>query len=662
MSLPKTTKETFRDFTDLEKYPVVENLPEHFGTAYPNFVRFLEIYYEYLETTTADQYLRDLNFKREVVSAGDSLLRFFSQELLLGRDYFDKLIDKQTAIQTSNLLYRSKGTHYSIQQFFRIFFGFDVEVRYGKEEVFNVGDPKIETLKYTGEIKDGNLFPGNRLRFTFTDGETTVWAGKKLPERTLRDADYVLDGYSELDADDDYDNDYVTPFEEILQFNIFKQLRQDIDYTVDFDTRTIVFLKTDDPIDPSDPWISYLAENAELAEDMPVRVVTNRNLPAGSFLGYEKSEKKITDNGYYQLFSLLIRTPISSKRWKEAYKDFVHPGGMYLASEVAIEEDVTGILADQPAASTEAYALSVRDVSSIEENVLAQLTELNIVERDTGKTVGYAQSGFVTNDRTPYSDVDSGGLDSAGAPVYAEERFDSDGAPEVYRSRLNDIKILSERGFTMEDLDTQYQRMDRIDEIEARTWDNVEADFSNTINTIDENRWLGTTGNILCLDSDGQAQNILGPVLDFAAEVPGCPGYHFNIFGAFDGPAGEGGPLKGYSSTGENFHIVDGVASRKYTAYRDERVWGTTDGNNFSDPFNADSSIGFPGDADYANPFQYSIVNGVASNIVLYFLSGYLVDSGGIGPGDSDDYMVAFAKTDDSFGNQTLVRIPADSA
>ena len=662
MSLPKTTKETFRDFTDLEKYPVVENLPEHFGTAYPNFVRFLEIYYEYLETTTPDQYLRDLNFKRELVSAGDSLLRFFSQELLLGRDYFDKLIDKQTAIQTSNLLYRSKGSHYSIQQFFRIFFGFDVDVRYGKEEVFNIGDPKIETLKYTGELKeDGNLFPGNRIRFTFSDGETSVWAGRKLPEVSFIEAIYVNEDYMEFDNDADPDNNYAEEVERVEKFNIYRQLRQDIDYTIDYDDRTITFLVTDDPVDPEDPWITYLAANAEIADEMPVRVITNRNSPAGTFIGFEKSEKKITDNGYYQLFSLLIRSPISSKRWKEAYKDFVHPAGMFLASEVAVEEDVLNIFADQPDMSTEAYALNVSAISSIEENVLAQLTELNIVERDTGKTVGYAQSGFVTNDRTPYSDVDSGGIDSAGAPVYAEERFDSDGAPEVYRSRLNDIKVLSQRGFTMEELDTQYQRMDRIDEIEARTWDNVEADFSNTINTIDENRWVGKVGNILCLDSDGNAQNVLGPVLDFAAEVPGCPGYHFNIFGAFDGPGGEGGPLQGYSSTGQNFHLVDGVASRKYTAYRDERVWGTTVGNNFSDPFNADSSIGFPGDADFANPFQYSIVNGVASNVILYFLSGYLVDSGGIGPGDSEDYMGAFIKFDDSFGVQQLIQLP-DSA
>ena len=587
----------------------------------------------------------------------DSSLR----NLLLGRDYFDKFIDKKTAIQTSNLLYRSKGTDYSIQQFFRVFFGFDVDIRYGRDEVFEVGDPRLETLEYVGEVKDGNLFPGSRVRFTYDDGDTEVWAGRQLPEVSFIEAIYVNEDYMEFDNDADPDNNYAEEVERVEKYNIFRQLRQDIDYTIDYDTRSVDFLVTDDPVDADDPWISYLAANAEIAEDMPLRVITKRNFPSGSFLGAERSDKKIMDNGYYQLYSLLIRTPISVKKWREAYKDFVHPGGMYLGAEVAIEEDVPVLSATQPNTIIGIEAIDVSAIAEIEQRVALTLTELNIVERDTGKTVGYTQSGFVTNDRTPYSDVDSGGIDSAGAPVYAEERFDSDGAPEVYRSRINDPKNLSARGFTMEDLATQYQRMDRIDDIEARTWDNVEADFSNTINTIDENRWLGTTGNILCLDSDGNAQNILGPVLDFAAEVPGCPGYHFNLFAAFDGPGGEGGPLQGYSSTGENFHLVDGVASRKYTAYRDERVWGTTVGNNFSDPFNADSSIGFPGDADFANPFQYSIVNGVASNVILYFLSGYLVDSGGIGPGDSEDYMGAFIKFDDSFGVQQLIQLP-DSA
>ena len=654
MSLAKTLKETKRDFIDLEKYPVVENLPDHFGQDNPNLVLFLESYYEYLETTTADQYLRDLNFKREMVSAGDSLLKFFSQELLLGRDYFDKLVDKQTAIQTSNLLYRSKGTHYSIQQFFRIFFGFDVEVRYGKEEVFNVGDPKIETLRYTGEMRDGNLFPGDTLRFTFNDGDTSVWAGRQLPEQETIDAIYVLEGYSQFDRDLNIENDYVTPVAVIDKYNIFKQLRQDIDYNINYDNRAITFLTNDDPV-VDDPWINYLAENGEIAEEMPVLVITNRNSPAGTFIGNEKSEKKITDNAYHQMFSLLIRSPVASKRWKEAYKDFVHPAGMYLASEVAVEESVLDLLANQPNASTEAYALDVSSVSKIEERVLAQLTELNIDTYNPAKTSGYSQSGFVTNDRTPYRTVKA--FDSAGVPFYTEERVDSQQPDRVYRTRINDITRLP---FTMEELDTQYQRMDRIDTIEPRTLDNVEADFSSTINTLDENRWVGKTGNILCADSDGQAQNVLGSVLDFAPEVAGCPGYIFNLFGLFDGPGGGGGPLQGYSSTGQNFNLVTGVASRKFTAYRDERVWGTTVGNNFSDPFNADSSLGFPGDADFANPFQYSLVNGVAANVILYHLSGYIIDSNA-SPGDSDDYMGAFVKFDDSFGVQTLLRLP-DSA
>ena len=128
MSLEKTKVDDFRSFTELKKYPVNETLPAFFETEYPKLVRFLETYYEEAGEETVEKYLESLQYKRDFVQADQDLLRFFSQELLLGRDYFDLFVDKQTAIQTSNLLYRSKGSKYSIQQFFRVFFGFDVDV------------------------------------------------------------------------------------------------------------------------------------------------------------------------------------------------------------------------------------------------------------------------------------------------------------------------------------------------------------------------------------------------------------------------------------------------------------------------------------------------------------------------------------------------------
>jgi hypothetical protein len=97
----------------------------------------------------------------------------------------------------------------------------------------------------------------------------------------------------------------------------------------------------------------------------------------------------------------------------------------------------------------------------------------------------------------------------------------------VYRSRINDIINMSDSdaigSFSIAELDTQYNNVVDLDEIESRTFDADSdgivrgfTDFSNTINTMDENHWLQ-------IDSDGSGNNMLGYVLDFANERPGTP-------------------------------------------------------------------------------------------------------------------------------------------
>lgn len=55
--------------------------------------------------------------------------------------------------------------------------------------------------------------------------------------------------------------------------------------------------------------------------------------PGNSLIGPE-SVKFITDNRRYQIFSVLLKTGLSSADYDSLYKKFVHPAGFYLASEV----------------------------------------------------------------------------------------------------------------------------------------------------------------------------------------------------------------------------------------------------------------------------------------------------------------------------------------
>ena len=119
----KTLTDENRLDLNLDKYDVYEVMPGHYDQLYPNLANFLIAYYESLENEdNPAKLVNDLLTNRDVVSVRQEFLGFLSNELLLGKPYFEQFKDKRTALQFSNLLYRSKGTEYSIQQFFRIFY------------------------------------------------------------------------------------------------------------------------------------------------------------------------------------------------------------------------------------------------------------------------------------------------------------------------------------------------------------------------------------------------------------------------------------------------------------------------------------------------------------------------------------------------------------
>jgi hypothetical protein len=60
----------------------------------------------------------------------------------LGVDTFGT-IDQRDALKANSYLYNSKGSRYSLQQFFRYFYGFDPEIVYTKNNVFIVGESEI---------------------------------------------------------------------------------------------------------------------------------------------------------------------------------------------------------------------------------------------------------------------------------------------------------------------------------------------------------------------------------------------------------------------------------------------------------------------------------------------------------------------------------------
>lgn len=146
-----------RNFTSSK---VKEVLPEHYTSEYPNLVKFLDYYYDYMSSDAThgfDNTLHNLYSIRDLQATDLTLLNQIFKEIgqgLVSADYFTD--PRQTAGLIANF-YRIKGSLYSAEGFFRAFYGQQPEIVYPKNNLFIVGESNVgsESLKY---IQNGALY------------------------------------------------------------------------------------------------------------------------------------------------------------------------------------------------------------------------------------------------------------------------------------------------------------------------------------------------------------------------------------------------------------------------------------------------------------------------------------------------------------------------
>ena len=157
-----------REISQITGREVNKVIPEHFKTDYPKLVSFLEQYYHFEDSDgSPSRLVNDLFYTRDINQVDESLLTYIEDELLLGQSYFEGFADKRTAAKFSNNLYRSKGTKFSIEQFFRMFFEVDIDLEYTKEQVFKIGEAESEIGAESQKfITNAELFQQFALRIT----------------------------------------------------------------------------------------------------------------------------------------------------------------------------------------------------------------------------------------------------------------------------------------------------------------------------------------------------------------------------------------------------------------------------------------------------------------------------------------------------------------
>jgi hypothetical protein len=140
----KTLKDIGRREIELQRSLVEEVLPEFYSEDYPQLISFLKSYYNFMDSDNGfSTKIYDLYKNRDVQQTPEENLTFIEDELLLGKNYLEGWLNTRQAAALSNNFYRSKGTKYSIERFFRSFYGVDPVVEYGKNYVFTVGQDII---------------------------------------------------------------------------------------------------------------------------------------------------------------------------------------------------------------------------------------------------------------------------------------------------------------------------------------------------------------------------------------------------------------------------------------------------------------------------------------------------------------------------------------
>lgn len=152
----KTLKDTTRRNINLRENQIESVLPSHILAEYPKFVSFIKAYFDFEDQEDSlTRFLNNMFETRDVSQTDLDLLEYFEDEYLLGQNYFQGFVDKRTAVKYSSYLYRTKGTRYSIRQFFKTFFDIEPDVVYTKQYIFTLNESKVgaESARYLTDNK-----------------------------------------------------------------------------------------------------------------------------------------------------------------------------------------------------------------------------------------------------------------------------------------------------------------------------------------------------------------------------------------------------------------------------------------------------------------------------------------------------------------------------
>lgn len=131
---------------------IKEVLPEHYVTEYPDLVKFLEVYYEYLEKDDVgfSYLIQGLYQVRDIDSTLLSSLDNLLKEIGNNSQSADYFADPRFISKIIASFYKAKGTRLSAEGFFRAFFNENATISYPKNNMFIINESQLgpDSLRY----------------------------------------------------------------------------------------------------------------------------------------------------------------------------------------------------------------------------------------------------------------------------------------------------------------------------------------------------------------------------------------------------------------------------------------------------------------------------------------------------------------------------------
>lgn len=348
---------------------VKHSLPKFIAEDHPQFITFLEAFYEYLEIqgNTVDLTKRFLKLI-DIDNTLDDFVVYFRQQYL---QHIPDVIagNKRNFVKKSREFYRAKGTEKSFKFFFEMLFGSDVEFYYPSRQMFRTSDGSWQqdfTLKVKSIVGDPLLFSSKRIIGSTSNASAYV---QRVEQKTTMGVSYyelflerkTVDGVFSLEEkiiSDDLEAEICGVISEIqiVQPGSNYKIGELIDVTggTGFGAMGIISrVGTNGEIkgiEVRDFGVDYRTTNTPSftintsigTNAILVPVIGSSCLYTGRYLdkrNFPSQGSRLQDSYYYQQFSYVLSSERSIDEF-EIIKKILHPAGMKFFSEVRAYDEL----------------------------------------------------------------------------------------------------------------------------------------------------------------------------------------------------------------------------------------------------------------------------------------------------------------------------------